>query len=190
MKNNDIMKLNTPFGKDIVCTEKDLVFNSTDPKFLLKVRYLNDEVSRISLPREGDIGIDLYSNENLEMRVGEVALISTGISVQLPKGFALEIKDRSSTSKYIHTLAGIVDNSYRGIIKVRLYCVGTNFQKEELVNYPVSFKRTVNMCKINKGDRIAQALIIRDFSDMFRLEEVDELDSTERGDKGFGSTGK
>ncbi len=120
---------------------------------------------------EGDAGVDLFSYENRVLAPGERALISTGISVAVPDGFVFLIKDRSGlAAKHgLTTLAGVVDSGYRGEVKVVLLNTGSK---------PYS---------ISKGDRIAQALVLP--VPDFVVEEVDDLDSSSRGEGGFGSTG-
>lgn len=138
----------------------------------IKVKYTDSEAKRISMPRDGDLGIDLYSNEDCLVTEGQgTYLVGTGLSIELPRGFAFIIKDRSSMSKQFATLAGVIDNNYRGEIKVRLVAV--------------------NGCyKITKGEKIAQGIIVQDLNNKFFLKEVTELNDSNRGDKGFGSTGK
>ena len=136
------------------------------------------EVKRLtesaSLPTKGnddDAGWDLYADEDTELWPEETKLISTGISTSFPKHFVGLIWDRSSMGvKGVHRYAGVIDSGYRGEIKVCLHNASSDFHK------------------IKRGDRIAQ-LLIQEIP-ILRLHEVEELDSTERGSGGFGSTGK
>ena len=120
-----------------------------------------------------DAGFDLYvsTKEEIVLNPKETKLISTGIAMALPRGYAGLIWDRSSMGvKGIHRFAGVVDSGYRGEIKVCLY--NSN-------DRPYS---------INSGDRIAQILIQK--VDSFYLREVIDLNKTDRGSGGFGSSGK
>jgi dUTP pyrophosphatase len=138
----------------------------------IQVKYLTPAVNKISMPRPGDLGIDLYASEDIDILKGEYKLVPTGVALELPEGIGLLIKDRSSVSKKCHVMAGVIDTSYRGELKIALYCHG------------------VDVFRIQKGDKIAQGLLVEDLNSKFNLVEVDELSSTERGVSGFGSTGR
>ena len=98
-------------------------------------------------------------------------LIPTGIAMALPRGYAGLIWDRSSMGvKGLHRHAGVIDSGYRGPVKVCLH------------------NTTDESYNIELGDRVAQILIQE--VPFFRIHEVEELDSTERGSGGFGSTGR
>ncbi len=126
------------------------------------------------VPKKGhlnDAGWDLYSFETVSIPSDATVLVSTGIAVAIPKGYAGLIWDRSSMGvKGVHRHAGVIDSEYRGEVKVCLH----NTTKETY--------------HIEKGDRIAQLLIQE--VPTFIQHVVKELDSTQRGDGGFGSTGK
>ena len=119
-----------------------------------------------------DAGYDLYASIESSTIINpkEIRLISTGIAMALPRGYAGLIWDRSSMGiKGIHRFAGVVDSGYRGEIKVCLY----NSNSRPYL--------------VNSGDRIAQILIQR--VDDFYLREVENLNETDRGSGGFGSSG-
>ena len=120
-----------------------------------------------------DAGFDLYASMegSTILNPREVKLIPTGIAMALPRNYAGLIWDRSSMGVGgIHRFAGVVDSGYRGEIKVCLY---NSNDRPYLVN---------------SGDRIAQILIQK--VDNFYLREVENLNETDRGDGGFGSSGK
>jgi len=120
-----------------------------------------------------DAGFDLYASMegSTILNPREVKLIPTGIAMALPRNYAGLIWDRSSMGVGgIHRFAGVVDSGYRGEIKVCLY---NSNDRPYLVN---------------SGDRIAQILIQK--VDNFYLREVASLNETDRGDGGFGSSGK
>ena len=117
-----------------------------------------------------DAGWDLHSSEAVSIPAGATVLVSTGIAMAIPKGHVGLIWDRSSMGvKGIHRHAGVIDCNYRGEVKVCLH----NTTKEPY--------------HIERGDRIAQMLIQE--APNFIQHVVHELDSTDRGDGGFGSTG-
>lgn len=119
-----------------------------------------------------DAGLDLYCDEELvTLAPGERKLISTGISMAIPKGYVGLIWPRSghAVKGGIDTLAGVIDSAYRGEVKVLL------------INHDgkVQFFR--------KGDKVAQILIQR--VDDFTPVAYNDLGETSRGEKGFGSSG-
>lgn len=119
-----------------------------------------------------DAGLDLYCDEELvSLAPGERKLISTGIAMAIPKRYVGLIWPRSghAVKGGIDTLAGVIDSSYRGEVKVLL----------------VNHDGKVQLFR--KGDKIAQILIqaIDDFTPV----AYNDLGDTSRGDKGFGSSG-
>ncbi len=137
----------------------------------LKVKRLHPEAKLPVRKREGDAGLDLYSVEEVVLKPGQWVAVPTGIAVEIPEGHFGLIKDRSGLAlkHALHCLAGVVDENYRGEIKVVLINLGN----EEV--------------KLEKGTRIAQLLIVP----YTKVEpvEVEVLSDTERGEKGFGSSG-
>ena len=114
---------------------------------------------------------DLHSIENATLQPGETKAIGTGLALEIPKGFACYIRDRSSMGfKGIHSFAGLLDSDYRGEYKIVLH----NTTKEPFT--------------INKNDRIAQGSIKEYYTPEFEI--VENLSETQRGTGGFGSTGK
>ena len=115
-------------------------------------------------------GHDLYANEGTEIPAREQAVIGTGIAIGLPYNTYRRIAPRSglAVKHRLMTNAGVIDADYRGEIKVVLVNQG---------NQPY---------RVEKGDRIAQ-LIIEKINNK-ELQEVTELDDTERNTKGFGSS--
>lgn len=117
-----------------------------------------------------DAGNDLYSIENIDLYPG-VTKIKTGVSVALPAGTVGVIKDRSSMGiKGLHVYAGVIDHGYTGEISVVLYNMSDK-------PYPVRV-----------GDKIAQLVVLP--ISVVDWEQSDSLEATDRGDSGFGSSGK
>ena len=126
--------------------------------------------------KEGDAGADLIANENVVLPpVGGRALISTGIAIAIPEGYAGFVQPRSGlAAKHGVTCLntpGLIDSGYRGELKVLLI----NTDPE------TSFE-------VVKGERIAQLVIQRVESVEFI--EVEALSDSDRGSGGFGSTGR
>ena len=131
----------------------------------------------LSLPsyaKPGDAGADLCSSEDLVIAPGERALVSTGLSIALPDGFAAFVHPRSGLAIKsgigIVNAPGTIDSGYRGEVKV----IVINHDRAE------DFE-------IKRGDRIAQLVIQRVESAQFV--EVEVLPESARGAGGFGSTG-
>lgn len=142
----------------------------------MKIRYTRSP----SAPKEplvranpSDAGIDLRAAEEVYIPPLSRATVSTGLCLEIPEGHYGRVAPRSGLAHRhgIDVLAGVVDSSYRGEVKVVLH----NTDKEE------SFR-------VSQGDRIAQLIIERHYN--LEFVEVEDLSSTERGSGGFGSTGK
>ena len=121
---------------------------------------------------QSDAGWDLYSVTTRPIAPSQRVTIKTGISLEIPEEYVGLIWPRSgmSVKNGIDVLAGVVDSGYRGEIKVCLL----NTSREWM--------------DIKEGDRIAQIL----FQEVphFQLQEVEILQNSDRGQGGFGSTGK
>lgn len=137
---------------------------------LCKVKLLTPSAKAPSYAKQGDIGADLYADEMIIIHNGHRGLVSTGIAIEPSHGGYVRIAPRSGLSiKGVDIGAGIVDNSYRGEIKVLV------------------INNTGDRLYINKGDKIAQAIF--ETAKIVPFELVSELGTSERGSDGFGSTG-
>lgn len=118
-----------------------------------------------------DAGFDLSSVENVVVRSGQTLKIRTGLAFELPGGYEIQVRPRSglSVKTKLRVLFGTVDSDYRGEVAV----IVDNIGDEQWV--------------IQKGDRIAQAIIQR--IPLISLVEVTKLNEGSRGSNGFGSTG-
>jgi dUTP pyrophosphatase len=122
----------------------------------------------------GDAGADLVCIEDVTLQPGERCLVPTGIAIALPAGYVGLVHPRSGLANKqgigIVNSPGTIDSGYRGELKICLI----NLDRTETVTLPA-------------GSRIAQ-LVIQEVTTAQFL-EVQDLDDTERSDKGFGSTG-
>lgn len=138
------------------------------------IKRLDPEVELPTYAYEGDAGLDLRANESVEIPPHERVLISTGIAIALPDGYAGFVQPRSGMALKrglsIANTPGLIDAHYRGEIKV----IAVNLDPRETI-------------RIERGERIAQ-LVIQQVP-VVHLVEVDELDETDRGAGGFGSSG-
>lgn len=133
------------------------------------------ESSDLPLPsygHAGDAGLDLRAAKETVLKPQQRAAIPTGTSIAIPSGYVGLIWDKSGLAfKHgITTLGGVIDATYRGEIHVCMYNTSDEVH---------TFKR---------GEKVAQLLVqpIENIS----LEVVEELDGTDRGADGFGSTGR
>ncbi len=145
-----------------------VAFKRLDPQKnsdVLLPRYMTDEAA----------GMDIHAANTAPITLdpGAIALVPTGFSMALPKGFEAQIRPRSGLAiKHgigIINAPGTIDSDYRGEVKVALI----NFGSEPFV--------------VNRNERIAQMIITRVWQ--AEITVVDELSSTERGEGGFGHTG-
>lgn len=125
---------------------------------------------------EGDAGYDLYADiqEPITIEPHTTEFIKTGIAVEIPTGYFGAVFARSGLASNEGlrpaNCVGVCDSRYRGEYMVALHNDSSNTKI------------------INTGDRIAQLVVIPYLNVEF--DEVDELPNTERGDDGFGSTGR
>ena len=122
----------------------------------------------------GSAGFDLkHIGETITIEAGANKLVPTGIKISIPAGYFLAIYPRSGNSfKHKITLSnavGVVDSDFRGEINAIIHNLGDK------------------PFEIQNGDRIAQAILHK--YEKIRFDFVKELDETERGEGGFGSTG-
>ena len=136
----------------------------------LKVKRLSSTAKLPTKAHDTDAGWDLYAdiNTTVTIPIHGIGIIDTGIAVAIPKGYCAVFKDRSSYGVVgSHIFAGVIDETYRGMLKVIVYSIRGKV--------------------INPGEKFAQMLIVP--VPEVEIEEVDNLDETERGEGGFGSTG-
>lgn len=137
----------------------------------IKIKRLDKSIEMPKFQREGDAALDIRSSEDCILKVGERKAVKTGIAVEIPLGYVGLIWDRSGMAiKHgIKSMGGVIDANYRGEIMIIL----KNLGEEDF--------------KIEKGMRIAQMLIQK--IENCEVEEAEELSDTNRGDKGFSSSG-
>ncbi len=141
------------------------------PKMKVKFKKLHPDAKTPIHATEHSAGFDLYAVEEKIIEPGKTEMIKTGIALEIENGYGIQFWDRSGLgAKGIHHFAGLLDSDYRGELKVVLH------------------NATKNIYKIEKGDRIIQAVIVP--ISQAEFEEVSELSETKRGEGGFHSTGK
>lgn len=140
----------------------------------LKFKKIHPDAIIPAYQTEGAAGFDLHAVENVVVQSGRTVIVPTGLAVEIPPGYELQVRPRSGmslkTGFMVKNSPGTIDSDYRGEIGVILWNNGEHFG-----HY------------INKGDRIAQAVLKR--VERAAIEVVEELGVTARGAGGFGSTG-
>jgi dUTP pyrophosphatase len=146
----------------------------TAPHVSVRIKRLDPTVELPCYAYAGDAGLDLRAAESVTIRPLERRLVSTGLAVAIPDGYAGFVQPRSGMALRLGlsmaNTPGLIDAHYRGELKV----VAVNLDPTEPI-------------EISRGDRIAQ-LVIQQVP-VVELVEVDDLDETDRGAGGFGSSG-
>jgi len=164
---------------------------------MLKVKLLHPEAQAPTVAHAGsDLGFDLYSIEDTLLEPGIPVKVRTGIAIEGPPGWGFVLGDRSSmAAKGITYAGGRIDAGYRGEILVCLVNVNQPAYSLRTIRdangsiTEVSLERSDVSVAVRKGDKIAQ---ISPFEAHTRLTVavVDELSASDRGTKGFGSSGR
>lgn len=128
-----------------------------------------------------DAGLDLYSAEDVFIAQNETKVVKTGVAIAVPAGYVGKIEDRSSmAAKGLRTGAGVVDSGYTGEVGVVIHNITNTSNKD-----PILWR---NGYSIKKGDKIAQILVYK--VERPKVVVVASLQESDRGTKGFGSSGK
>jgi dUTP pyrophosphatase len=145
----------------------------------VSIKRISKEFEDIPLPdysTEGSAGADIRAAlfEQLIIQPGAVKMVPTNLMMEIPRGYELQVRPRSGlAAKHgigVLNSPGTIDSDYRGEVKVILF----NFGSEPFA--------------VNRGDRIAQIILSK--YERMTIVEKDELSESDRGEGGFGSTGK
>jgi dUTP pyrophosphatase len=138
----------------------------------LKIKKLNTEAVIPEYATSDDAAMDLFCLDTVEIKPLERVQIGTGIAMEIPAGHVGLIWDKSGLSHKsgLKVLGGVIDAGYRGEIKVGMI----NLSAEKYI--------------FEKGHKVAQMIIQK--KETPEIEEVTELNNSERGERAFGSTGK
>lgn len=162
---------------DVLCTLQDEIYSILTANTKVKVWKEDDTVKLPEYMNPGDACCDLYAHK-VKYEGGKI-IVHTGLHFELPEGYEMEIRPRSSLTKtylYIPNSPGTVDEGYRG---------------EVLVIFGRTNKYRFDNDIIKAGDRVAQLLIRRvEQINWVEVESIEDLSETERGFGGHGSTGK
>lgn len=152
---------------------KKEVFMECFKDFELQIELVDDNATMPTRATEGDVGLDFYTPIDVVIEPMQDALIPLGIKTSFPTGYGLIFMEKSgvSVNKKCDVLAKVIDPGYRGIVHAHLF---NNSNKQ------VFFK---------KGDKVVQGVVMPVWTGIpTKVESV--INNSERGEGGFGSTGK
>jgi len=138
----------------------------------IKISLLNEN-AKIPSKEHGDFAYDVYASEEIEIPAGQVKKIPLGFKTDFSSDWGCQVYDRSGlASLNIYVVGGVIDSSYRGEWMILL--------------------RNANLSRyiVKVGDRIGQIRFEKVFEPNFIESFEENLSGTERGEKGFGSSGK
>jgi len=138
---------------------------------IIKFKKLNENAVVPTRGTTGSVGYDLFTVEDVQIAPKETVILKTGLSVEIPNEYEVQIRPRSGVSVKtdLIVMLGTIDSDYRGEIGVIVKNIGET------------------VYALEKGYRIAQAVINK--CEIVEFELVDELSETKRGSGGFGHTG-
>ncbi len=148
-------------------------------KVKLNIKRISENFNDVALPHyatEGSAGMDVRATVETEIliRAGEVKLVPTNLKVEIPVGYEIQVRPRSGLALKngigLLNSPGTIDSDYRGEVGI----IMSNFSKTDFV--------------VKRGDRIAQ-LVLTQYT-VADIIEVDALSDSQRGEGGFGHTGK
>jgi dUTP pyrophosphatase len=142
----------------------------------ITINFVSTNEKELNYAYESDSGFDLYANEEVKIPPFGRALVPTGVSVDLPQDFEIQVRSKSGLAinqgLMVLNSPGTVDEGYTGEIKAIIF----NTNNHEFV--------------ITKGMKVAQAVVARCITGRWvNLKKVDKIENKDRGNKGFGSTG-
>ena len=139
----------------------------------IKFMKIHDKAVIPYYSRQGDAGMDLFAVEDYTIKPGERKLIPTGLKVEVPHGFEMQVRPKSglalNSGITVLNTPGTVDSGYRGELGVILFNVSDK------------------PFEVKQGQKIAQAVFTK--FEIVEFEEASELSLSDRGSNGFGSTG-
>lgn len=135
------------------------------------MKIMLEEGAMVSRAHPYDAGLDLYTREDFSIPMKSSVTVDTGVHVEIPEGYVGLVKSKSGLmTRFAITTDGTIDSHYTGSIRVCLF-------NHDILPY-----------RFKAGEKIAQLVIVPCL--LPELEVVDHLEETDRGDGGFGSTGR
>lgn len=165
----------------------------------LQIKLLSKNATLPTRNHSTDAGFDIYAAETVILEPQEKALIATDVAVNIPKGYVGLLTSRSGVSSKTHLVieTGKIDAGYHGNMKINIKNDHENNGRETIFSRNVANEKIFeeeryvyrrDTYRIQKGDKLAQLVIVPIVTP--ELEQVEEFtNETERGEKGFGSSG-
>ncbi|MFC0271107.1 dUTP diphosphatase [Metabacillus herbersteinensis] len=165
----------------------------------VKIKRLSEHAVIPKYAKQGDSGFDLVAIKDVIIEPGETKKIPVGLAFEIPEGYELQIRPRSgiTSETKLRVQFGTVDSGYRGEVSVTVDNIEhVRYSSQPRImqgifagdnDFNVVKPTLTHFPKVNKGDRIAQGVIAPVIQATF--EETNELNETERGENGHGSTG-
>lgn len=163
----------------------------------IAVEKINPDVQLPTYAHTDDSGMDVYALDDYEIKPGETKIIPTGIKVQIPNGYEIQVRPKSGlslkTKMRVANTPGTVDASFRGEIGVIIENIepsikDIDYEFDEITHRPIIKAISHgSSCYITKGQKFAQLVL----SEVPKIAwyEVSAVNTTERGEGGYGSTG-
>ena len=146
----------------------------------INIKKMHKDATIPNYATKGSSGFDLHSIEKVVLLPNETVLIKTGLIFEIPEGYEMQIRPRSGLSLNsplrICNSPGTIDSDYRGEVCVIIQNTSNMYDKTGILKV------------IEKGEKMAQAVICPVIKAEFEL--VEYIEQTDRGESGFGSTGK
>lgn len=161
----------------------------------LRIKLLSENATIPTRNNPTDSGLDLYAAGDVIIEPGETVIVKTDVAIELDSGYEAQIRPRSGvTAKTkLRVQLGTVDADYRGNVGIIVDNVAVSQSKSAYYHAPNgdrlgnTFTVPTYTYKIRKGDKLAQLVVVP--IELPRVEVVDELNDTARGNNGFGSSG-
>ena len=172
--NADYERMAEEFGFDVRELAKEM--DGYQPTMGINFSLSNQDAVEPKYAYPTDSGFDLYSTEELYVGPLERILVPTGLHIDIPDGYEIQVRSKSGLALkqglMVLNSPGTVDQGYTGEIQV------------------IIFNTAKNEVTINKGQKIAQAVICPVVSGKWvTFKKIDNIEDKDRSDKGFGSTG-
>lgn len=170
----------------------------------LEIKLLSDNATKPKRADDESAGYDIYAAETVILEPQQKALVATDLAVNIPKGYVGLLTSRSGVSSKTHLVVetGKIDAGFQGHMKINVkndmeksvkvtpkaFTTNNMYGLKDIGGKEIGLFFQPSCYQINKGDRLAQLVIVPIWTP--ELEPVEEFESeTARGDKGFGSSG-
>lgn len=156
---------------------------------MVVVKYTIDNEDLVPFyAKNGDAGMDIKVSQDLAIKRGQTAIIPTGLRLEIPKGYMIQVVPRSgislNTPLRISNAPGIIDSGYRD--EIGIIITNTSIHSDKIF-YIDSKGNQQGTYVVKNGDRIAQIVLIKCYN--MKLVSCDDLDMENNRGGGFGSTG-